>query len=173
MISQQPQKPEISLDNSKSPSRRLSVKSPVDSKALSPCKEIVKSPNKQTKPLTPEKKQKAKQSLKSFLTKPLTASKPEATEEPRPTSSDSNYKTKIRAVRHRVDCWNRSSSAAKQSSAENSFARPDSVSKFASGCNKADKLEVGMTEYIQIPLKKRVMTPSLSDSKVTITRQNT
>lgn len=80
-------------------------------------------------------------------------------------SGDSGYKKKIKSVKHRVDCWNSKSILATPAQVLNNETTPirkctlfdeptvAGVSFTTNFGPHTEHLEIGMTEYIQVPVR--------------------
>ena len=62
-------------------------------------------------------------------------------------------------MKHRVDCWNKSGSKYDETNAP-PLRRTLCFEDPKPFPNQTEKMEIGMTEYIQIPLKKRSLAPN-------------
>jgi len=72
-------------------------------------------------------------------------------------------------VKHRVDCWNKSGSKYDETNAP-PLRRTLCFEDPKPFPNQTEKMEIGMTEYIQIPLKKR--SQALNDFNIRPVKQS-
>ena len=111
-----------------------------------------------------------KQHLSSYISLPqkkIEDKDLETEEKQRDSSGGKQFKNKIQSVRHRVDCWNRSASRGNNevTPTQGTPAHQEIKQTLPFSAQNSD-LKIGMTEFIQVPVRRRNGTPK--EPKITM-----